>query len=282
MIGALQWLVSLGRYEIAPAVMTMSGFRVAPRQGHLDRVKRIYGYVSKMRYGAIRFRVSEPDLTDLPIPHYEWDHSVYGDIEEDIPSNIPKTLGKTVYHMTYVDANLHHDFLTGRAVTGILHFLNKTPIDAYSKKQATVETATYGSKFVAARIATDQIIDLRLTLRYFGVEVGGSTTMFGDNESVVKSSINPDSPLRKPHNALAYHRVREAIAAKFVTFHHISGIINPADMLSKHWGYSQIWPALQALLFYQGATAEIDLTKDTESKKQVSEEVGKKGSDKME
>jgi hypothetical protein len=38
-------------------------------------------------------------------------------------------------------------------------------MDWYSKWQATVETATFGSDFTAARIAVDQIIDLWTTLR---------------------------------------------------------------------------------------------------------------------
>ena len=36
LIGALQWSVSLGRIDITTAVMTMSGFRVTPRKGHLE------------------------------------------------------------------------------------------------------------------------------------------------------------------------------------------------------------------------------------------------------
>jgi uncharacterized protein YciI len=46
LIGSLQWLITLGRFDIATAVMSMSRFRVAPREGHLDRLKRIYGYIS--------------------------------------------------------------------------------------------------------------------------------------------------------------------------------------------------------------------------------------------
>jgi hypothetical protein len=45
------------------------------------------------------------------------------------------------------------------------------PIDWYSKAQTTVETATYGSEFVAARTAVDQINYLRTTLRYLGVPI---------------------------------------------------------------------------------------------------------------
>jgi hypothetical protein len=37
LIGALQWVVQLGRIDIITAVMTMSRFRAAPRQGHMDR-----------------------------------------------------------------------------------------------------------------------------------------------------------------------------------------------------------------------------------------------------
>ena len=65
---------------------------------------------------------------------------------------------------TYVDANLHHDQVTGKAVTACIHMVNATPSHWHTKRQATVETATLGSEFVAARIATDQIIDVRYTL----------------------------------------------------------------------------------------------------------------------
>ena len=108
---------------------------------------------------------------------------------------------------TFVDANLYHDLVNGRSVTGILHLFNKTVIDWYSKRQSTVETATYGSKFVAARTAMEQIIDLRLQLRYLGVTVKGSTMMFGDNESVVNSLSIPHARLHKRHTALSFHRV---------------------------------------------------------------------------
>ena len=59
----------------------------------------------------------------------------------------------------------------GRSVTGILNLINGTPVEWYSKKEGSVETATYGSEFVAARTATDQIIDLGIALRYLGVRV---------------------------------------------------------------------------------------------------------------
>jgi hypothetical protein len=168
--------------------MTLSGFRALPRQGHLERAQRVVGYLAKMKHAVIRFRVSEPDYSDLP-HYYQYNSkkSIYGDVMEDIPTDAPKPLGKYVLLTHYLDANLYHDMLTGRSVSGMLHFLNQTPLDWFSKKQGSVETATYGSEFMASRICVEQIIDLRLTLRYLGVPIRDQSYMFGDNEAVVNS-----------------------------------------------------------------------------------------------
>ena len=255
LIGQLQWLISLGRFDIAVHVMSLSRFRAQPRKGHLDRAKRIVGYLLFLPDGAIRFRTREPDFSSLKDQEYDWTRTVYSGACEQIPHDIPKPLGKHVQTTHYVDANLHHDLATGKAVTAALHFLNQTPIDAYTKRQSTVETATYGSEFVAARTAVDQIIDIRTTLRYLGVPIRDKSCMFGDNKSVVTSSTIPNSTISKRHHLASYHRVREAIAAKFISFHWKDGKSNPADILSKHWEFATVWPMLKPILFWRGETA---------------------------
>ena len=123
-------------------------------------------------------------------------------MESMLPNDAPIPLGKPVITTHYVDANLDHDILTGRSLKGIMHFVNQTIIDWYSKKQPTEETATYGYEFVAARTCVEQIIDLRNLLRYLGVPVISHGYIFGDNESVVGSSIQSHAKLYKSHNAL--------------------------------------------------------------------------------
>ena len=130
--------------------------------------------------------------------------------------------------------------------------LNATPIDWYSKKQATVETATYGSEFVAAQICVEQIIDLRNTMRYLGVPIQEQSYMFGDNESVVNLLSTPHAKLHKCHTALSFHCVCKAIASKFVGFYFLPGADNPANILSKHWSYASNWENLKCLLFWKG------------------------------
>ena len=183
-------------------------------------MKRIYGYLSRTKHYALRFRTAEPNYMHLPDLEYDWSR-IYGDVLEEIPKDAPEPLGKSVTTTTFLDANLLHDLITGRSVTAVLHFFNLTPGDWYSKRQATVENASYGSEFVAAKTATEQILDIRQTLRYLGVPIKSKAYMFGDNKSVVTSSTVPHSLLSKRHNILSYHRVREP---KYLFF---TGVIPP-------------------------------------------------------
>jgi hypothetical protein len=151
-----------------------------------------------------------------------------------------------------------HGIAMGRLVTGILHLVNKTPIEWFSKKQATVETATYGSEFVAARVCGEQTMDLRNTLRFLGVPLRDKSYMFGDNKSVVDSSMQLNAKLHKRHTMLSFHHVREAIAAGILGFYFIPDDDNPADILGKHWGFMQIKDRLKLLLFWRGDTTRIE------------------------
>jgi hypothetical protein len=53
LIGAMQCTVSIGRLDIVTAVMSLSSFRAMPRRGHLERAKRISGYLRKMKEARI-------------------------------------------------------------------------------------------------------------------------------------------------------------------------------------------------------------------------------------
>ena len=115
---------------MATAVMTMSDFRVAPRVGHLDRVRRICGYLSKMRYAMIRIRAEEPKFSDLPDMQYDWSRSTYGELTEVLSTDAPRALGSLTL---YVNASLMHDVIMGSSVME-----SSTSIGWYSKKQSIV------------------------------------------------------------------------------------------------------------------------------------------------
>ena len=85
---------------------------------------------------------------------------------------------------------------------------------------------------MAARIGVDKVVEMRYMLRMLGVPMKGPSIMFGDNLAVINSSAIPDDTLKKRHNALSYHRIREAIAFKILKFYHINGTENPTDVLT--------------------------------------------------
>jgi hypothetical protein len=147
-------------------------------------------------------------------------------------------------------------------MSGIVHLINQTPAAWFCKKQNVVETATYGSEFMVARQATEQIMDLRYTIRMMGIPLDGPAWLFGDNQSVITSSTIPHSNLNKRHNALSYHRVREAIAAKVLYFIHVDGKRNPSDVMTKFLGWAKFWPLIQPFLFWKGETIK-DISEKT-------------------
>ena len=115
-VGQLIWLSGLGRFDIAVHIMRMSRFRQQPRIGHLERLKKIIGYLAYFRHGSLRFRLHKPDYSNLPHREYDWQRIVYAGAIEEIPHDNPESRGKHVTATTYVDDNLHHDQVTGRAV----------------------------------------------------------------------------------------------------------------------------------------------------------------------
>ena len=139
---------------------------------------------------------------------------------------MPKTRGRSVKIRTYVDADHAWNLATRRSHTGIFIYLNNALIIWYSKQQNTVESSTFGSKFVALRIATELLVSLRYKLRMFA-------DVFCDNQSVTKNATLPQSVLNKRHNAICYHRVREAQAAGIIRVGWIQGEYNQADLGTK-------------------------------------------------
>ena len=150
---------------------------------------------------------------------------------------------------SFFDADHAHDQETRRSVTGIILFLMSTPVKWYSKRQNTVESSTFGSEIVAGRITTDIVVEMRYKLRMLGVKVKKCSVVFGDNKSVILSTSLPSSTLKKKHNAIAYHRIREAVAAGIIRMIHVPGVENIADILTKPLGPHVLYRLVRELLF---------------------------------
>lgn len=150
-----------------------------------------------------------------------------------MPPRMPAPRGRQVKISCYVDANHAGNLVTRRSQTGFVIFINNAPIIWYSKRQNTVESSTFGSEFVAQRTALEAIKALRYKLRMFGLEIDGPADVYCDNQSVVTSTQIPSSTLTKKHNAINYHALREAVAAKIICVTKEPSETNYADVFTK-------------------------------------------------
>ena len=231
-IGVLRWICELGRIDILVAVSMLSRYSAAPREGHLHQVIHVFAYLKKYERSRLVFDDNRPDLKDAKFVNVDWKET-YPEAEDQIPPNMPEPRGKSVVTTCWVDADHAGCQETRRSHTGIIIYVNSAPILWFSKRQNTVETSTFGSEFVAMKQAVDLVEGLRYKLRMMGIPLDGATSVLCDNLAVVTNSSVPSSPLKKRHNAIAYHRTREASAAGIINIAKIDGEVNLADILTK-------------------------------------------------
>ena len=117
--------------------------------------------------------------------------------------------------------------------TGIILYLKNAPIIWYSKRQATVEPSTFGAEFVVLRIASELIVLLRYKLRMFGIPFNGPAQVFCDNKAVYKNAGFAHTTLKKKHNSISFHRVRECVASGILCVHKVDSKYNLEDILTK-------------------------------------------------
>ena len=237
-IGCLRWAVDLGRADIAVEVSLLSRHLALPRRGHLEEALNIVAYLDKMKHSKLVMK-SEPlgFLKDERIAKRfnkdaEW-YDFYGDVKEEVPSDAPIPLGRPVEINAWIDADHAGDRLTRRSHTGILIFVQGAPIFWFSKRQATIESSTFGSEIVAMRSCLEFIKDVRYKLRMMGVPLDGPAVVWCDNKSVANGASVPEAKLNKKHLGICYHAVREASAAGLWMVGFTHGKHNIADMLTK-------------------------------------------------
>jgi hypothetical protein len=210
----------------------LARFQSSPREGHLEQLFHVFAYLKKYNRSSLVFDWTEPTLDESKFKECDW-KEYYPGAKEAIPPNMPEPRGKPVTTTCFVDADHAGCRLTRRSHSGVIIFVNRAPIIWFSKRQATVESSTFGSESVAMRQAIDLIEALRYKLRMMGVPVEEATKIYCDNESVVKTTTRPESTLKKKHNAINYHRAREAQAAGHIRVAWIDGKQNLADVLTK-------------------------------------------------
>ena len=89
MIGSLNRLITIGRFDIQYAVTTLARYSHAPCEGHLKAVLRIRGYVKKFSKAKLTIDPSLPRHEDYPYDNINNWHDLYPDATLEIQYDAP-------------------------------------------------------------------------------------------------------------------------------------------------------------------------------------------------
>ena len=153
LIGVLRWIVELGRIDINVEVSMLSSHLVLLQEGNMQELLHIFMYLKKHLNSEMVFDPSEPDINMNSFWRQYWTYSICSspgeELKEVLLPNMSQLLGNGFKIRFFVDADHAGESLTCRSRTGFIVMLNNSPIYWYSKKQSTIETSTFGNKFMA-------------------------------------------------------------------------------------------------------------------------------------
>ena len=120
LLGSANWIITLGRFDIAYATNTLSRYSMAPRLGHMTTIQIVSGYLRNKYKGQLLI-----DVGDIPVRDtidtsviQDW-IEFYPDAVENVPKDRPKPKGKLCCITCYVDTDHARDMVTRKSVTGI-------------------------------------------------------------------------------------------------------------------------------------------------------------------
>ena len=232
LIGSLRWIVEMGRIDICCEVSMMASQVAMPREGHLQQVYHIFGYLKAHHNARIMMDPSYPDVLIEDFKDEDWG-KFYKVEKEPVPSNSPKPIGMEFVIRAFVDADHAGDVVSRRSRTGFIVIVNGAPIYWLSKKQPGVETSTFGSEFLAMKHCCEYLRGLRYKIRMMGIPLEHCCFVYGDNKSVLFNTSIPDSTLKRKHHSVAYHFVREGSARDEWRTTYLASKDNCSDICTK-------------------------------------------------
>jgi hypothetical protein len=160
LIVCANWTVTLGHFDIYYAIQMLACYMAAPKEGHFDAMLQVFGYLKARVKGKIIMDINTADTSAYTAADLSAWCKFYHNAKEEIPDDMLHPKGNPVKTSMYYDASHASDLETRRSVSGILFFLNNTPVKWFSKRQATVKSSSYGSEIDSALIASEMAIEV--------------------------------------------------------------------------------------------------------------------------
>jgi hypothetical protein len=195
-VGALLYLVSGTRPDIAFSVNQVCRFMQDPGKPHWEAVKRILRYLQGTKDVGIRLGGISKPLT--------------GFSDADWAANVDNR----------------------RSCTGYVFYLNNGPVSWLSKLQRTVAQSSTESEYMALATASNEAVWLKSLLNSLGVNCS-SVPLKGDNIGSLHLSTHPKDHARTKHIDVRHHLIRQYVADKIVSVEYVCSEENLADIFTK-------------------------------------------------
>jgi hypothetical protein len=105
----------------------------------------------------------------------------------------------------YCDADYAGDLDDRRSRNGVLMILNGGPVIWISRKQSCIAGSTTEAEYVAAHLASKEVVWLRRLLGDIGLAQMWPTTLHSNNQACIRLVHNPEFHRRTKHIDVAYH-----------------------------------------------------------------------------
>ncbi len=123
----------LGCIDIATKVAMLFSYLACPCEGQLENALNVMGYLQLKHNSQLIFDPKYPDIDQTAFPSFKWTE-FYGNMEEEIPLNMPPSLGKDNDLRMMIDSDHAEEKRTRCSRTGFIIFCNLASIIWLSKK----------------------------------------------------------------------------------------------------------------------------------------------------
>ncbi|KAH9084296.1 hypothetical protein LEN26_020917 [Aphanomyces euteiches] len=196
--GALQYLVSATRPDIAFAVRFLSSHNHDYNASHWKMAKRVLKYLKGTRELGITYNGQASAKPQV-----------------------------------YSDADFANDKLDSKSITGSIIIMAEGAITYMSRKQSLVGQSTTEVEFIAAAESAKNLIWLHELLQEMKVKISLPIDMFVDNQSAIQVAKATATHSRTKHIRLRFHFLRDLVDENMVNLQYIGSKDQIADIFTK-------------------------------------------------
>lgn len=201
-VGALGYLVSCTRPDLATAVSQLARGFQAPTKRHFEAAKRVLRYLRGTTALGLTYSIINGD-------------------------NIP---------VGYADASYAEDVTERKSTSGYVFMMNGGAISWGSKLQSVIAQSTQEAEYIAANYATREALYLRALLKDLDLSVEEATTIYEDNVGCIKLAEQESVNERTKHIDVSFHFIRDHIQRKDIKMVYLPTAKMLADMMTKNLG----------------------------------------------